>query len=192
MATCGSFNAEFRSICNNAFYFDDTGESIDVDEDSFRMSRQCSQHLIQSKDNKFLLFNEKGQFRACDRSISQQSECKFTVQMYQDSALEQKKGRAVILYIRKKDNTILVCCNEKNEICPVKMELPQEINESQHKAVFYLTKLSASNVCTFESSLCRGQFLGFEHDEDNPSLKKLALCPRYPDEVDDTSEIIMN
>uniref|UniRef100_A0A3Q1H3V1 Interleukin-18 n=1 Tax=Anabas testudineus TaxID=64144 RepID=A0A3Q1H3V1_ANATE len=118
--------------------------------------------------------------------------CKFTVQIYQDSALEQKKGRAVILYTKKEDDNILVCCNEKNEICPVKMELPKEINESQHKAVFYLTELSASQVCTFESSLCRGQFLGFEDDKDKHSLKKLVLHPRDCDQVDDASEIIMN
>lgn len=41
--------------------------------------------------------------------------------MYKDSALDQRKGRAVILYINKDDKKMAVCCNEKNEICPEAM-----------------------------------------------------------------------
>lgn len=65
-------------------------------------------------------------------------------------------------------------------------DLPNKINETAHKALFYLTGISGSTAMyTFESSLYTGKFLGFKPVEDNPSLDKLVLLESKPDEVDE-------
>lgn len=86
---------------------------------------------------------------------------------------------------------IYCACSVVNVTCVLLQELPEDIKDSKHKAVFYLTELSASNTFTFESSMYLGKFLGFKPDEKNPSLKKLVLHQRYSDEVDESCEILL-
>uniref|UniRef100_A0A4W6BXU0 Interleukin-18 n=1 Tax=Lates calcarifer TaxID=8187 RepID=A0A4W6BXU0_LATCA len=193
MATNGCSLVIFLGSCKNAFYFD-VGET-DVDQDLFTLSEhQHSKHKLQSKDNKFLLLNADGQFEVRHLSISEQRnpDCKFTIHIYTDSALEGRKGRAVMLYTSKDGKKMVACCSEKNEIYPEAMDPPHKIEETAHKALFYLTKLSASNQYMFESSVYPCKFLGFEPDKDNPSLKKLVLLHKGHDEVDDACEVTVS
>lgn len=76
--------------------------------------------------------------------------------------------------------------------CVFLQELPPQIEETAHKALFYMTKLSASNKYMFESSAYPSKFLGFEPVDHNPSVNKLVLRDRVHDEVDEFSEVSLS
>ncbi|XP_070761853.1 uncharacterized protein [Enoplosus armatus] len=186
MATNGCTPATFSCICENAFYFED------MEEDAFGISDQHCKHLIRSKDNKFLLVNAKGQFQGQNLTSQQQCQpdCKFNIQIYKESSLVGRKGRAVMLYAIKDGKKMVACCNANNEMYPEAMDLPKQIEETAHKALFYLIKLAnETNKYMFESSLYPQRFLGFEPNADNPSLNKLVLRHKGKDEVDDRCEM---
>lgn len=48
-------------------------------------------------------------------------ECKFNIQKYKDGSSRDERGLAVILYVFKDGEKMVVCCNEKHEIIPEKM-----------------------------------------------------------------------
>uniref|UniRef100_A0A3Q3J7M8 Uncharacterized protein n=1 Tax=Monopterus albus TaxID=43700 RepID=A0A3Q3J7M8_MONAL len=116
-------------------------------------------------------------------------DCKFNIQIYKEDSRISKavgKGRPVMLYADKDGKKMVACCSDRQEIYPEAMDLPNKINETAHKALFYLTGISGSTAMyTFESSLYTGKFLGFKPVEDNPSLDKLVLLESKPDEVDE-------
>ncbi|XP_044059663.1 uncharacterized protein LOC122879529 isoform X2 [Siniperca chuatsi] len=189
MATDGCSPAIFFCTCENAFYFE--AAKTDVVEDNFKISDQHCKHLIRSEDNKFLLLNAEGQFQVQNLTTQQQcqADCKFNIQIYKESSQVGRKGRAVMLYANRDGKKIVACCNEKHEIYPEAMDLPQYIGETAHKAVFYLMHLAnQTNKFMFESSLYPAKFLGFEPIGDNPSLAKLVLRHKG-DEVDESCEV---
>ncbi|XP_067363320.1 interleukin-18-like [Channa argus] len=188
MAALGCSSVLFFDTCSNGFYFE--MEPADVYEDAFNISTQCPKCLIKSKDNKFLLLKED-QFQAQNLTTTE-SGCSFHIQIYKNNELGGDKGRPVILYANKDGKKMVVCCNEKEEICPVAMDLPNNIVETSHKAVFYLTDLKASNMFLFESSVYQYKFLGFEPDEHRPFLSKLVLQEKNYDEVVDSCEITIS
>ncbi|XP_040901795.1 interleukin-18-like isoform X2 [Toxotes jaculatrix] len=118
------------------------------------------------------------------------TDCRFNINIYKDSC-QETQHRAVILSIVKDDKRMVACCSGNNEISAVEMELPHTIPETSHKALFYLKKLPAHNKFMFESSVYPSKFLGFEPDEDNPTLNKLVLRHKTSDEVDETAELTL-
>ncbi|XP_044059670.1 uncharacterized protein LOC122879529 isoform X7 [Siniperca chuatsi] len=131
-------------------------------------------------------------FCTCENAFyfeAAKTDCKFNIQIYKESSQVGRKGRAVMLYANRDGKKIVACCNEKHEIYPEAMDLPQYIGETAHKAVFYLMHLAnQTNKFMFESSLYPAKFLGFEPIGDNPSLAKLVLRHKG-DEVDESCEV---
>lgn len=188
MATNGCSPIQFFSTTETAFYF---AEESDVDSDAFERSLLSSQRFIRSIDNKFLILNAEGEMKATNLTEAQlQPDHKFNIQVYKDSTLGGNKGRAVMMYVKKGDKTMVVCCNEKHEICPEQMDLPCRIDQSRHKAVFYRREVSSSKY-SFESSLYPSEFMAFECDEQNSTLYKLVLRP-CKDQVDDWAQVILS
>uniref|UniRef100_A0A3Q3KUJ1 Interleukin-18 n=1 Tax=Mastacembelus armatus TaxID=205130 RepID=A0A3Q3KUJ1_9TELE len=194
MATIEFSPVRFYGACSDAFYFDSKMDQADLDSDTFRISIQCFKYLIRNRDNKFLLLHNKRQFQVQDLTTQQQchADCKFNIQIYQNSALENRKGRAVMLYANKDGQKMVACCSEKHEIYPLAMDLPDTIDETAHKSLFYLIKLSASDQYMFESSMYPSKFLGFEPVEGNPSLNRLVLQECRYDEVDEHCQVILS
>ncbi|XP_054649718.1 uncharacterized protein LOC129190933 isoform X2 [Dunckerocampus dactyliophorus] len=194
MDTIGCSHVEFLDLNDGVFSFQvDTHETDGpMREDSFRKSLLCSTHLIRNKDNRYLLLSDDSQFEVLNLTIQQlrQSDCKFNIQLYNESGQKARNGSAVMLYANKNGNKFVVCCSDEHEIYPEAMDPPENIKSTQHKAVFYMTKLPQSNKYMLESSLHRCQFLGFEPDKDNPRQVNLVLHHRV-DEVDECCEITL-
>lgn len=189
MSTKNCLPFHFVGICKNAFYFKGTGEDEDLDEDGLQKSKApCKFYWIQSQCSKFLIYDED-RFEAQPLSIygQRQSECKFCIQIYSfvPKTVDEKKdekGTTVVLYTKTDGKMMVACCSE-NEIKPVEMNLPDEIEEDQHKVVFLLKKIpSDSNTFMFESYENKGKFLAFEPEYDS-SFEKLVLRSKV-DEVD--------
>ncbi|XP_042269361.1 interleukin-18-like [Thunnus maccoyii] len=187
MSTKNCLPFHFVGICKNAFYFKGTGEDEDLDEDRLQKDAPCKFYWIQSHGSKFLIYDED-KFEAQPLSIyeQRQSECKFCIQTYkfitEGNKKDEKKGTTVVLYT-KTDGKIMVACCSENEIKAEEMNLPDEIEEDQHKVVFLLKKIpSASNTFMFESYEKKGKFLAFEPEYDS-SFEKLVLRSKV-DEVD--------
>ncbi|KAM7399800.1 hypothetical protein PAMP_019044 [Pampus punctatissimus] len=179
MATNGGLLVGYCDLCDSAFYFQD------LDEDSFQKSpRQPLDRFIQSEDNKFLILNAVGGFQVKDCSVSEQRKpgCMFCIQIYNDG--RNSCNSPVILYTNKDDSKMMVCCKDDSEIYPEAMELPTEIGENGHRAIFYLIKIAGCEKYKLKSSLYPNKFLGFEPDKDNPSFKKLVLRDHKYDEID--------
>ncbi|XP_047191820.1 uncharacterized protein LOC118299517 isoform X4 [Scophthalmus maximus] len=183
MATNNCIPVQFLETSSNAFYFGG------AESDSFHSPT----YNLQCKDNKFLLLNNDGQFQLQDLSAQEQCrpDCRFNIHIYNDSSLEQMQGISVMLYTNRNGKKIMACCRDHNEIYPEAMDLPREIAEAAHKALFCLTKLSGEKYM-FESIAYPNKFLGFEPVEGRPSLKKLVLRMKGPDGVDDSSEVNLN
>ncbi|XP_067450028.1 interleukin-18-like [Thunnus thynnus] len=187
MSTNNCLPFHFVGICKNAFYFKGTGEDEDLDEDRLQKDAPCKFYWIQSHGSKFLIYDED-KFEAQPLSIygQRQSECKFCIQTYkfitEGNKKDEKKGTTVVLYT-KTDGKIMVACCSENEIKAEEMNLPDEIEEDQHKVVFLLKKIpSDSNTFMFESYANKGKFLAFEPEYDS-SFEKLVLRSKV-DEVD--------
>lgn len=189
MAANDCSNLKYFSATETAFYFEVAGK--DLEEDAFDESvLPICQHLIRSYNNKFLILNDEEQFEAQNLTTAQQRQpdYKFNIKIYNDST--KGKGKAVMLYVNKDGKKMVACCNDKHEICPESMDLPERIKGNAHKAVFYLTKLPTSKYL-LESSLYPTKFLGFEPDGDNHSLSKLVLHQREKKEVVDSCEVVL-
>ncbi|CAJ1065992.1 interleukin-18-like [Xyrichtys novacula] len=182
MATNSFTPAHFCSVVKNTFYFNET----DLASDSFMMANNFRQCWIQCKSNKFLLLNDDRQFQEEVLSIDQlqtQPECKFHIQYYNDSSLIRKQGRAVMLYVLKDGEKMMACCSEKHDVYSEALDLPKEIKENTHKAVFYMKRLpSTSDKHIFESTLFPSWFLALESDGNDSSLHKLVLSHDGMDE----------
>lgn len=66
-------------------------------------------------------------------------------------------------------------------------EIPKNIGEDSHKAIFYLIQ-KTNKEYIFESSLHKSYYLGFEHDS-SKGYDKLIL--HHTDEVDEGTHIIL-
>ncbi|KAM8768685.1 uncharacterized protein AB9X84_023771 isoform 1-T1 [Acanthopagrus schlegelii] len=150
--------------------------------------------LIRCNNNKFLILSDEMEFKA-QTLTGTQPECKFNIQFYNDSRLDGKKGKPVMLYANKANGKkMMVSCNDRHEIYPEEMEqLPDDIGVQKHSAVFYRTEVSCStSKYMLESSMYQNEFLGFEQEKDNHTLSKLVLLPLGKDEVDDRCEMIFS
>lgn len=70
-------------------------------------------------------------------------------------------------------------------------DVPQNIAEAAHEALFYRTEISTS-CYLLESSTYPSNFLAFEQDVSNFTLSKLVLRHKERDEVDESCYIIMS
>uniref|UniRef100_H2M2N2 Interleukin-18 n=1 Tax=Oryzias latipes TaxID=8090 RepID=H2M2N2_ORYLA len=70
-------------------------------------------------------------------------------------------------------------------------DLPNNICETKHKALFYRTKVS-TNLYMFESSVYTSRFLAFEPLDNNPCIHKLVLRNKSEDEVDEPCQVIVS
>ncbi|KAF1393634.1 hypothetical protein PFLUV_G00018080 [Perca fluviatilis] len=175
MDTSGCARVTFVQTIENSFYF------RDVDEDTLEFCKSDSMdRWVQSKDSKYLLLSAEGQFQGQNLSYDQRCclDCTFKIQTYKDNSVENSRGTPAMLYVKKHDKNMVVCCSEteNNAIYPEEMNtIPEKIVETTHKALFYMKKeCTKTNIYMFESSKYKSQFLGFEPDED-PSLIKLVL-----------------
>ncbi|XP_054457320.1 uncharacterized protein LOC129093342 [Anoplopoma fimbria] len=215
MASCCCSPVTWIGTCNDAFYFQVVSADTGVDEDSFGISKRCLNYWVRSKDNKFLLLNSEQQFQVQNLTseLLCQPDCKVKIQIYNnldmhyvknegknmvacrgetDAIKRGREGMAVMLYVENEGKKIVVCGGETDNIYPEKMEtLPEEIKGSNHKALFYMTKLSPANTFWFESSMYPSMYLGFEPDGFNPSLNKLVMHNKAQDEVDESCQLIL-
>lgn len=165
----------FLDIHCNSFYFSE--EKDDWEEDAFRKSGLLK-YQIKSRDNKYLILNAEGDFQ-----FENFTDHHFNIQTYQSTDLGGRKGRAVMLYVRKGQQKMVACCDGDSKICAKAMEPPTQLHETNDEALFYMERLSAPHSYQFESTLHPGHFLGFQRDDSNASRHKLVLI-HDRDEVD--------
>lgn len=180
---------EFICTVKNAFYFQTREPEIVVKTDSYGMTSRICPCWIQSNNDKFLFLNDDGELEAQSRTTTQQSQsdCKFNIHFYTSSIRDGRAGRAVMLYNNQDSKKKVVCCSDKREVYPEEMDLPSNIGENSHRAIFLRRRLtSTSDKFLFESSLYPSFFLAFELDKENPSLNKLVLRQKAWDEVDES------
>ncbi|KAM6932299.1 interleukin-18-like [Lycodopsis pacificus] len=181
--------------CGDAFYFQEVAAETDVDEDSFGIATRCLCCWVKSKDNKVLRLNDEQQFQVQNLTSKQLNEpgCKFEVQTYRESETAGRAGRPTMLYCNKDNGkNVVACCGDNGNIYSENMDaLPEDIEETRHRALFYMTKLTATNTYQFESSWFKSEFLGFAPDGDNPSLNKLVLLKQAEDQVDESCQVVL-
>uniref|UniRef100_A0A3P9L4P6 Interleukin-18 n=1 Tax=Oryzias latipes TaxID=8090 RepID=A0A3P9L4P6_ORYLA len=190
----------FFGTCEDLFLFEVLpspvcqGAPTRCEGDGFRISK-CTQSncWIQSKEQKFLILHNTGTLDVQDLNAEQrqQSECRFNIQYYQNTSRDATKKRPVILYAFKNGQTVAVCCHDEHTICSQPMDLPENICETKHKALFYRTKVS-TNLYMFESSVYTSRFLAFEPLDNNPCIHKLVLRNKSEDEVDEPCQVIVS
>lgn len=181
----------FLGIYNNSWYFEEDKEDKDVEEDAFQQSEESLKYHIKSMDNKFLILTTGGNFQFKNLTAKPGLEHKFNIQIYKDSDLVSKKGRAVMLFANKYQQKMVACCRKDSyQVYAEAMELPKLLNEKENEALFYMTKLSATDKFMFESTLHPRWFLGFEPDEDNPCRHKLVLIQQDTDETDASLSLV--
>ncbi|XP_008278771.1 interleukin-18-like [Stegastes partitus] len=182
----------FMDIDNHSFYF--TAEDDGLEEDTFNKSVKFSVHEIQSMDQKILTLNkEENKFlfqcltdkERCEHKF----ECKFTIHIYQSNSRESIVGRPVMLYANKGEEKMVACCHGNCEIQAEAMKLPNKVDATADKALFYMKELASTDTVVFESALYRNHFLGFQRDEKNPWQHKLVLIQQV-DGTDSRNEFL--
>ncbi|XP_077398025.1 uncharacterized protein LOC144033667 isoform X2 [Festucalex cinctus] len=200
MSTSGTSPVEFLDVCDGRFHFQDLYDVDETDgsisDDSFSRSRHCVllSTSIRNKDNKYLCLRDDSQFEVQNLTKQQQClpDCKFNFVFYNESGHKVRKGNAVMLYAHKNGTKMVVCCNDRREIYPKAMDIPNKIETSKHEAVFYMIPLpEGTKKCLLESSLHPREFLGFEPEENNPSQLTLVLHHAF-DEVDECCQITLS
>ncbi|KAF6720895.1 hypothetical protein FQA47_010990 [Oryzias melastigma] len=182
----------FVGTCEDSFLFEEAPSGME--EDAFRISNcNLSNCWIQSKEQKFLILRDSGSLDVQDLNLEerQQSECRFNIQYYLNTNRETTRKRPVILYALKNDQKVAVCCHDEQKICSQAMDLPKNIDEANHKALFYRTKVS-TNLYMFESSVYRSCFLAFEPLEKGSCFYKLVLRHKLEDEPDEPCQVIVS
>lgn len=173
MATCGCTDLTFVGIYKDSFYFDVDEHDV-VDKDTFEHSK-TSQNLIRCPDSRFLILNEDEQFDLKDLTVSQQRslDYKLYINIYRDLSWQNEKGRAVILYAVKDGKKFAAVCRDDKVIGAELMEPQRRIEDTKHRAIFYMVLDQAPNKYRLRSSLYPDKALGF----DETDLNKLVLCP---------------
>uniref|UniRef100_A0A673C3C7 Interleukin-18 n=2 Tax=Sphaeramia orbicularis TaxID=375764 RepID=A0A673C3C7_9TELE len=190
MADSDCSTTKFICVCKNAYYFEGpqcaTEDEPDkrIEEDRFQASK-TSVKLLRCYDNKFLILSYNGLFEKLELTAQGQHcpDNKFCLQFYNSDDL--RKGIPVMLYAIKSDKKLVACCNGSDGIYPEEMEIKNFIEESKHKALFYMIKQEGSNKYMFESSLYENKYLGLEPDKSEPSVVKLVLRMYDPDNHND-------
>ncbi|KAM4742161.1 interleukin-18-like isoform 1-T2 [Anableps anableps] len=192
MATSGDSPMMFYQTCGNSFYFQDTtcasssgSSETELCSDEFKKHGSPKSHWIQSTDQKFLVLKTRETFKFEDRTNYErgQPDCKFKIQIYQDSV--PNDGQSVMLYIYDDNQKMMISCQDNKEVIPEEMDpcSLEKINGTGHKALFRWKRISTDKY-KFESTVHAGYFLAFEPVEEAPCLYKLIL--RRPlDEVDE-------
>ncbi|XP_068441452.1 interleukin-18-like [Clinocottus analis] len=196
MATSSCSRVECVGIVSDSFYFEALETTTDVFMDSFNINtRSCRAYWVRSKDNKFLLIDHEQQFRAQNLTSQQlcQPECKFKIQVYTDfEDVHGDKKTPAMLYVKNDDKIMVACCRGETEVYPEQMEaLPTRIESNKHKALFFMSELTAAHTYEFESSEYPSWFLGFQRDRENPSKNELVLLHKCEDEVDESCQVIL-
>uniref|UniRef100_A0A671URY5 Interleukin-18 n=1 Tax=Sparus aurata TaxID=8175 RepID=A0A671URY5_SPAAU len=130
MATNCCSPVKFYCLNEKTFYFVDAETDGDLVDDSFAKSvYQACGLLIRGNNNKFLVLSDENEFKA-QTLTGTQPECKFNIQFYNDSTLDGRNGRPVMLYANKANGKkMMVSCNDRHEIVPEEMEqLPADNN----------------------------------------------------------------
>lgn len=189
MATCDCIPVKLVGIFSNGFYFEDDHQD-GVDTDTFVHSKTF-QKLIRCSDSRFLIVNEDEQFDLEDLTIEQLSSPSYTfyIKIYRDLSRQSKDGRPVMLYAFKNGKNIAAVCKD-NTICPEEMEPLHRIEDSKHRALFYMTLCQKPNKYRLRSSWYPDKSLGF--DETDSSPKKLVLRPFDPEDECDTFTLCEN
>ncbi|KAG7480364.1 interleukin-18 isoform X1 [Solea senegalensis] len=190
MATSDCIAVTFQGVHNDTFYMS-VAES-EVDGDSFTISSRWFTYNLQCEDKKFLYLNHEGRLELQHLTSNEQSQldCKFNIHLFNDNSLQERKGRAVMVYANKDGKKMVACCRSNNEVYAEAMDLPKKIEERQHKALFYMTMV-VSNKYMFESTLYPSKFLGFEPDKRNSSLKAVVLLEKGHRGVDEKAEVTL-
>lgn len=191
MADSDCSTAKFICVFKNAYYFEGPQHATEdelgmcIEEDLFQASQTCEK-LLQCHDNKFLILSHNGLFEK-QYLTARGQDCpdnKFCLQFYNDYN-QQKKGKPVMLYAVKSGKKLVACCNGSGGIYPEEMEIQERIEDSKHKALFYMIRQGASNKYMFQSSLDENKYLGLDPDESDPSVVKLVLRTYDPDNQND-------
>ncbi|XP_057695609.1 uncharacterized protein LOC130917881 [Corythoichthys intestinalis] len=186
---------EFLHECEGRFYFQVLVDETDgnLRTDCFKKSSKCLTSLIQVQ-NQYLLLKDDNQFGIQTLTIAQQDSpnCKFRIHYYNESDKKKRKGRPVMLYVKKSNCIAVVCCRNAQEIyTKEKTALPENIDEDIDEALFYMSQLpDKTNTYMLESCLYHSNFLGFKPLKDNPCKLTLALY-RKVDEVDESVEVTL-
>lgn len=170
----------FDRLVGDKFYFKDFEED-EVDTDTFEFSRTM-QNLIRCPDSRFLILNDANQFdlKWLNSQEQRSSDYKFNISLYKDLSTQSNYGRAVMLYASslRDDKKYAAVCKNQNEVGAEEVKEPnQTINESKHKAVFYLIQDQQPDKFKFRSSLFPDRALGFDEYDSH----KLVLCPYNPE-----------
>lgn len=86
---------------------------------------------------------------------------------------------------------VCVCVGGEHQllVCSLQ-EVPRNVNEKAHKALFYQTEIAPCRYL-LESSVHLSKFLAFEEDMSNHTLSRLILRHKERDEVDESCCITM-
>ncbi|XP_047450344.1 interleukin-18-like isoform X2 [Mugil cephalus] len=188
MATNNCSPVTFFDTCKDSFYFEETKTAC-VLVDAFKKSPRCLPYQFQSKDNKFMVLNRDRKFDLNNLTKEQlhQPESRFLIQTFQDSDLTPRRGRPVMVYTIENDKKMVACCYDENQVRAEPM-VPNNIDETVHKAIFYMTEVEGlGNAFMFESTLFKARFLGFEPVK---GLLKLVLHDKL-DEVDEGCQFFL-
>ncbi|XP_008423484.1 interleukin-18 isoform X2 [Poecilia reticulata] len=196
MATCEDSHLKFIQTFNNSFYFKETSSApreTELCSDAFRRCEPPISRWIQSNDQKFLVLKTSGKFEFEDRTVHDQGQpdCKFEIQIYQDSSLN--KYQSVMLYVCADGEKMMISCKNNKEVCPEPMDpkVLKMIKAEKHKALFWWKCISTGKY-KFESTMYPDYFLAFEREEDTPCLHKLILRHGSMDEVDESRIFCVN
>lgn len=75
-------------------------------------------------------------------------------------------------------------------VCVCLQDIPRDIEENGHKAIFYLKQIS-SDKYMFESSLYPSYYLGFDHNSEE-DYDTLIMRYKAEDEVDEVCNITLD
>ncbi|KAM9732719.1 interleukin-18-like [Menidia menidia] len=190
MAALNCHRIQYEDIRCNSFYFQEDDNEADLHKDSFCISPGAPRTFwIQNMQQKFLIMTENDlEVRDLDDVERKQPECKFKIQIYHDLSWESKIGKPVMLYTIKDGQKMVVSCPNENEVCPEPMDLPDQIDDTGHKALF-CSKSVATGKVMFESTFYKNRFLAFEPEGSLPGVWKLTL--RLQEDTVDESAVTL-
>ncbi|XP_068507542.1 interleukin-18-like [Syngnathus scovelli] len=183
MSTSG-LSSKFLDVEKNCFRFQVPVDMDEQDGSTLRKSEQSFNRLIRNNDNKYLLLVDGSKFKVQNLTKQQQYNpgCKFTFHFYEKSSLEPMEGMPVMLYTITNSGKIVVCCGDHKKIYPKAMDIPDNIEDGNHEALFYMTQLSGTNKYMLESSRYPQECLGLQQLKEDPSHLTLVFKTYAEDE----------
>uniref|UniRef100_A0A4W5QCF5 Interleukin-18 n=1 Tax=Hucho hucho TaxID=62062 RepID=A0A4W5QCF5_9TELE len=170
----------------------------DLESDDFKKeTNKCFQRMIQIKSNQFLVVDEEClKFEERNMEQCKADDCRFNIQFYRNNDIDKNRGSAVILSVTSPcKQTYMVCCNNNGDqkivsAKPLEQPLPDQIDYSQHEAVFFMELIPGTSQYRFKSSLWCRWYLSFEAGRD-PELIKLVLREVPEDVVDERCSVCL-